>query len=147
MINLTFWIPRINFHHYQDMAASPKFTASTLLNYSPRKTRSVIDVIRGSILSQALIQLRNNNRPKSKKIYALLISAASNLKLVEGDFGQYRVSTIVAEEAQKLYRTIPRSRGSAHRIARRWSRIKVILSPMAAAVDAELTPTQEVVTA
>jgi len=129
-LNITFWIPRIPFIT-DNMANPPKFTASTLLNYSPRKTRSIIDVIRGSLLSYALIQLKSNNRPKSKKIYHLLVSAASNLKLVESDFGQYKVSTIVAEEAQKLYRTIPRSRGSAHRIARRWSRIKVILSPLA----------------
>jgi large subunit ribosomal protein L22 len=107
-----------------------KFTASTVVNYSPRKTRLVIDPIRGTRLTDALLQLKFNKRPKSKKIYDLLLSAASNLKLTEEEKSSFKVSTIVAEEAQRLYRMIPRSRGSAHRIARRYSRVKVILEPL-----------------
>lgn len=107
---------------------APKFTATTVLNYSPRKARLVINTIRGVKLSDALVQLQNNGRPKSKKIYHLLKSAANNMALVEGDYSNTVVSTIVAEEAQKLFRMIERGRGSGHKTARRYSRIKVLLT-------------------
>ena len=110
--------------------SSPIFTASTVLNYSPRKTRLVINLIRGVKLDKALLELTHNKRSKSKKIYNLLKSAASNLNLTEAEFTTTTISTIVAEEAQRLYRSIPRARGSANKIARRYSRVKVILSPM-----------------
>ncbi len=106
----------------------PKFTASTVVNYSPRKTRLVINPIRGLKLDQALLQLSNNGRSKSKKIYNLLKSAASNLKAIESEYKAVTVSTIVAEEDRKLYRMVERGRGSGHKIARRYSRIKVILT-------------------
>lgn len=105
----------------------PKFTASTVINYSPRKSRLVINPIRGTKLSDALVQLANNGRPKSKKIYHLLKSAASNQGILESEFSSTTVETIVAEEAQRLYRMIPRGRGSGQKIARRYSRVKIIL--------------------
>jgi large subunit ribosomal protein L22 len=108
---------------------SANFTASTVINYSPRKTRLIINPIRGAALQDALEQLKNNSRSKSKKVFQLLRSAASNLKLTEAEYGNYVVATIFAEEAQRLYRSIPRSRGTAHKIARRYSRVKVTLLP------------------
>ncbi|MBC7406472.1 MAG: uL22 family ribosomal protein [Candidatus Parcubacteria bacterium] len=104
------------------------YTASTVLNYTPQKARLVLNIIRGMVLSQALEQLAHNSRPKSKKIYHLLLSAASNLSLVETEYDKFKVDSIFAEEAQRLYRSIPRARGTAHRIARRYSRIKVTLA-------------------
>ena len=107
-----------------------KYTASTILNYSPQKTRLVINVLRGKKLDIALSQLTNIRKGKTKKIYNLLTSAASNLSLTEDQYSNYIISTIVAEEAQKYYRTVPRARGSAFRIRRRYSRIKVLLLPV-----------------
>ncbi|MEM1312008.1 MAG: uL22 family ribosomal protein [Patescibacteria group bacterium] len=106
---------------------SIKFTATTVLNYSPRKARLVINVIRGMNLEDALITLKSLNKGKTKKIYNLLTSAASNLKLAENDYPNYSIEVIIAEEAQKLYRVVPRARGSAFRIRRRYSRIKVLI--------------------
>jgi large subunit ribosomal protein L22 len=106
------------------------YSASTVLNYSPRKARLVINPIRGSKVSDAMLQLMHNSRPKSKKIYHLLKTATNNMKLTEAEFDSYVVSTIVAEEAQRLYRSIPRSRGTAHKIARRYARVKVVLTPI-----------------
>lgn len=105
-----------------------KFNASTVLNYSPQKARLIINEIRGLSLDQALEALPRINKKGSKKISDLLKSAASNLSLTEADYPTYLVSAIVAEEAQKLYRIKPRARGSAFRIRRRYSRIKVQLS-------------------
>ena len=107
-----------------------KPTASTVINYSPRKSRLVINSIRGLRLDSAMLSLMSNGRSKSKKIFDLLKSAANNLKIVETEFGAYKVGTIVVEEAQRLYRMTPRSRGSAYKIRRRYSRIKVLLEPV-----------------
>jgi len=109
---------------------SPQYTASTILNYSARKTRLVIDQIRGQVLDQAMLILQGSNKGKTKKIYNLLKSAAANLKLTQAEFTTYKVSSIVAEEAQKLYRVVPRARGSSSRIRRRYSRIKVLLESL-----------------
>jgi large subunit ribosomal protein L22 len=106
---------------------SIKFTASTVLNYSPRKARLVINTIRGLTLAEALEILKTLGKGKTKKVYNLLVSAASNLKIAENEYSNYKISTIIAEEAQKLYRVVPRARGSAFKIRRRYSRIKVLL--------------------
>lgn len=104
------------------------YTASTILNYSPQKTRLIINEIRGLALDKAILTLKSMQKPKAKKIYQLLKSGASNLKLVEGDYSDYSVVAIVAEEAQRLYRSMPRARGSAFKIRRRYARIRVELA-------------------
>lgn len=105
------------------------FTASTIINYSPRKSRLVLDAIRGKNIEQALDILIHSNKPKSIKVYKLLISAVSNLKVTKDSYSQILIATICAEEAQKYYRVVPRARGSAAKIRRRYSRIKVLLEP------------------
>ena len=105
------------------------FSASTLLNYSPRKSRLVINPLRGKILSQAMIDLTNMNKGKTKKFYNLLKCAANNLNLSEADYDKYYISAILVEEAQRLYRMMPRARGVSNKIRRRYSRIKVALLP------------------
>lgn len=102
--------------------------ASTIINKSPRKVRLMIDPIRGRMLSDALETLKSMPKGKTKKVYDLLKSAATNMKLTEADYANYKVGTIVAEEAQRLYRVVPRARGSAFRIRRRYSRVKVELN-------------------
>ncbi len=106
----------------------PNFQASTVLKYSPRKTRLIINEVRGMGLDKAMNFLRNLNKGQSKKVHDLLKSAASNIQLVEGDYQKYTVKTIVAEEAYKLMRVKPRARGSAFRIRRRYARVKVELA-------------------
>ncbi len=112
------------------MSVSIKFTAQTTLNYSPRKSRFIINTIRGQNLITAINNLQSNGRPRSKKIFDLIKSAASNLKLTEDDFGTYKIETIVVEEAQRLYRMMPRARGSASKIRRRYSRIRILITPI-----------------
>lgn len=107
-----------------------QFTASTVINYSPRKSRLVIDAIRGKKLDQALDILIHANKPKSIQIYKLLISAANNLKVSREEYSKIIVKTIVAQEAQKYFRVVPRARGSAARIRRRYSKVKVLLEPI-----------------
>jgi len=105
-----------------------EYTASVILKYSPRKTRLILNEIRGMRLDQAMTRLMSVNKGQSKKMFDLLKSAASNLSLTESDYSKYWIKTLTAEEAQKLYRSVPRARGSAFRIRRRYSRVKVTLT-------------------
>ena len=104
-----------------------KVTASTVLNKSPQKVRLMINPIRNMKLNEALESVRSMNKGKTKKLHDLLMNAANNLQLTEADFASYKVAEIWADEAQRLYRIVPRARGSAFRIRRRYSRIKVRL--------------------
>lgn len=103
-------------------------TASTVLNKSPQKVRLMINSIRGKRLDESLYILKAMNKGKTKKVHDLLLMAANNSEVPAADYSLYIVSEIVAEEAQTLYRVEPRARGSAFRIRRRQSRIKVKLS-------------------
>jgi|NOAtaT_6_FD_contig_31_4068670_length_543_multi_2_in_0_out_0_1 large subunit ribosomal protein L22 len=111
------------------MSVAKRTTASTTINYSPRKSRLVLNVIRGLKLDQALEQLQHLNKGKNKKFFDLLKNAANNLKITEAEYKSYVVSEIVAEEDKILYRFVPRARGSAFKIRRRTSRLKVMLKP------------------
>ncbi len=105
-----------------------EYNASLLLAYSPRKARLIINAIRGMKLDKALDALTVINKGKSHEVSKLLMNAANNMKVPESDFTLYKVDKITAEEAQKLYRMVPRARGSAFRIRRRYSRVKVMLT-------------------
>ena len=103
------------------------YTASLLISHSPRKTRLIINPIRTKKLGDALLILKAMNKPKAKLITKLLSSAASNLHRTEAEFNAYKLSTITAEETGIMYRVTPRARGSATKIRRRQSRVKVLL--------------------
>lgn len=101
------------------------FDATTLLKYTPRKSRLIINALRGLTLKAAMEQLMVMNKGAAKDVYKLLKNAANNLSIQEQDFALFLVKEIVAEEAQRLYRIMPRARGSASKIRRRYSRVKV----------------------
>jgi large subunit ribosomal protein L22 len=105
-----------------------EYNASALLAYSPRKARLIINAIRGMKLDKALDALTVINKGKSFEVSKLLRNAANNMKIQEADFGNFTVAKITAEEAQRLYRVVPRARGTAFRIRRRYSRLKVALT-------------------
>ncbi len=105
-----------------------KFQASTLLAYSPRKARLIVNPIRGAILQEAMDWLKFLKKGKNKKIHDLLKSAASNLGLTEAEYANYKIDTILVEQAQTYIRYKPRARGMVGKIRRRYSRVKVCLS-------------------
>jgi large subunit ribosomal protein L22 len=107
-----------------------EYNASTLLAYSPRKSRLIINSIRGMRLDKALDALTVINKGKSLEVSKLLLNAANNMKITEASYTNYFIDKIVAEEAQKLYRVVPRARGTAFRIRRRYSRVKVQLTSL-----------------
>jgi large subunit ribosomal protein L22 len=105
-------------------------SSSTVINKSPRKVRLMINSLRGTKLSSALVILKTMNKEKTKKIYDLLKTIANNNGITEGEFGAYKIESIVAEEAQRLYRIMPRARGSAAKVRRRYARVKVSITPI-----------------
>ena len=105
-----------------------KYSAQTTLNYSSRKSRLIIDSIRKMNVAEAMTQLKFINKSKAINIYKLILNAVNNLNLSEEDYPNYFIQEIIAEEMPILYRVQPRARGSAFRIRKRRSRIKLILS-------------------
>jgi ribosomal protein L22 len=106
-----------------------EYNATTLLAYSPQKTRLIINPIRGAVLEEAMDWLKFLKKGENKKIHDLLKSAASNLGLTESDYANYQIQSIVAEEAQTYLRYKPRARGMVGKIRRRYSRVRVALKP------------------
>ncbi len=113
----------------QQVFPTKQFQASTVVAYSPQKTRLIINPIRGVVLSEAMDWLRFLKKGQNKKIHDLLKSAATNLNLTEADYANYKISQIMAEEAQTYLRYKPRARGMVGKIRRRYSRVKVALEP------------------
>lgn len=107
--------------------ATSNFDASTLLKYTPRKSRLIINAIRGLTVKAAMDQLMTMNKGAAKDVYKLLKNAANNLGIQENDFPLFVIKEIVAEEAMRLYRVMPRARGSSSKIRRRYARVKVAL--------------------
>lgn len=111
------------------LSRSKRFQAATILAYSPRKTRLIIDPIRGAILQEAMDWLKFLKKGQNKKIHDLLKSAAANLQLAESDYVNYVIREIIAEPAQTYLRQKPRARGMVGKIRRRYARVKVAISP------------------
>jgi large subunit ribosomal protein L22 len=107
-----------------------RFQASTILKYSPRKTALIISPIRGVVLQEAMDWLKFLKKGKSKKIHDLLKSAATNLGLTEVEYSQYKIESIIVEKAYTYIRYQPRARGRVGKIRRKYSRVKVALSPI-----------------
>ena len=99
-----------------------------LNNYrqSPRKVRLVADLVRGRPVSVVELALRVLPKRAALPIRKLISSAAANAK-TSGLKGELFVKEIYVDEGKVLKRRRPVSRGRAHLIKKRTSRISVIL--------------------
>lgn len=99
-----------------------------LNNYgvTPRKVRLVIDLVRGKDLDEAYAILDNCQKACAKDIKKLIMSAAANavnnFNMKEDDL---YVAYITANDALKLKRILPRAKGSASGLVKRWSHVYV----------------------
>ncbi|MFA6829341.1 MAG: 50S ribosomal protein L22 [Bacilli bacterium] len=99
-----------------------------LNNYgaTPRKVRLVIDLIRGKNLAEAYAILDNCPKACSRDIKKLVMSAAANaVNNFKMDADTLYVATISANDALKLKRILPRAKGSASGLVKRWSHVYV----------------------
>ncbi len=99
---------------------------------SPRKVRSVANLVRGKTVEQALNTLNFLSKKASDPLYTLLQSAIANAKnnfKIEKD-GLF-IKELRVDVGYTLKRRMPRARGSASPINKRTSNVKLVLAPKA----------------
>ncbi len=108
------------------MESSAKLTFARL---SPRKTRLVVDMIRGKGVENALNILRFSPQPSANLISKLLKSAVANAEQKGvNDVDKMYVKSIYVNEGARLKRFLPRAMGRASRIRKPTSHIHLILA-------------------
>lgn len=108
------------------MEASAKLSFTRL---SPRKTRLVVDMVRGKGIQDALNILRFSPQPSAKLISKLLSSAIANAEQKgASDVDRLFVKTISVDGGPVLKRFVPRAQGRASKIRKPTSHISVVLA-------------------
>lgn len=108
----------------------PRATAK-YIRISSRKVKSVIDLIRGKKVGEALSILANTPKRASEPVSKLLNSAIANAENnLEMDRENLFVAEIYANQGPTLKRIRPRAQGRATRIRKRTSHITVVLDEM-----------------
>ena len=108
------------------MEASAKLTMARL---SPRKTRLVIDMIRGRGIQDALTILKFSPQPSAKLVAKLLNSAVANAEQKgASDVDRLFVKTAFVDGGAVLKRFTPRAMGRASKIRKPTSHITVVVA-------------------
>ncbi len=108
------------------MESSAKLTSVRL---SPRKTRLVVDLVRGKKIQDALNTLKFMPNPSAKVIVSLLQSAVSNAEQKGvSDVDRLFVKSVCVDGGAVLKRFVPRAMGRASKIRKPTSHIAVTLS-------------------
>lgn len=95
---------------------------------TPRKARLVIDTVRGKDVAEAIVILSNLNKAASTPVLKTIKSAAANAVHNHGmNEALLYVDTIYANDGPRLKRYLPRAKGSASGLIKRWSHITVIV--------------------
>lgn len=102
---------------------------ATLANnkQTPRKTRLVTDMIKGKKVSEALSILKFSPQRSTESIAKLIASAVANATTKGADKDSLYIKSITVNKGLVMKRFMPRARGSASRINRRFSHLKVEL--------------------
>ena len=96
---------------------------------SPRKTRLVVDMVRGKGIQDALTILRFSPQPSAKLVSKLLQSAVANAEQKgASDVDRLFVKTICVDGGPVLKRFTPRAQGRASKIRKPTSHITVVLA-------------------
>lgn len=108
----------------QEVSATSKF-----VRVSPRKARIVIDLIRGKKVQEAREILQFSERAISEVVLKTLNSAVANAVNNNGMLeSTLVVKTATADEGPTIKRIRPRAKGSANRINKRTSHIKITVA-------------------
>ncbi len=103
---------------------------ASLTNYrqSPRKVRSVANLVRGKSVDQALNTLSFLSKKAADPIFALIMSAVANAK---NNFNIEKEGLVIKElrvdVGQTMKRRMPRARGNSYPINKRNSHVKLVL--------------------
>jgi len=98
------------------------------LRISARKSRLVVDLIRGKSVDEAINILTFTKRAASEPVRKLIESAISNAEEQEANVDRLFVSEIYVDEGPTLRRFRPRAMGRATRINKRTSHITCVLA-------------------
>lgn len=110
--------------------------ARASLNYvrtSPRKTRQVVELIKGKSVNEALVILGHTPKKPARKLEKLIKSAVANAQQVDNapDVDDLLIADAYVDVGPIWKRWRPRARGRATRIKKRTSHITVVLRPEA----------------
>lgn len=95
---------------------------------TPRKTRLVLDLIRGKDVEEARAILKFTPRGASPIVLKVLNSAVANATHNYNlDEDKLYVKACYADEARTLKRWMPRAKGSASQILKRQSHVTVVV--------------------
>lgn len=95
---------------------------------TPRKVRLVIDLVRGKDLATAYAILDNCPKRCAHDIKKLIQSAEANaVNNFKMEASTLYIASITANDAVKLKRRLPRAKGSASGLIKRWSHVFVTL--------------------
>ena len=101
------------------------------LRVSPRKTRLVIDIVRGLKIEDAFNQLNFVNKKVTLPLKKLLESAVANaLNNFSLEKNNLFVKEIKVDEGRTLKRWMPRARGRATPIRKRTSHVTLVLGEL-----------------
>ncbi len=116
-----------------------------LKNYrqSPRKVRSVANLIKGKNVEQAIVQLDYLAKRAGLPISKLLLSAVANAKT---NFNIEKENLIIKElrvdKGIVMKRMMPAAMGTGHRINKRTSHITVLLAEKPASAESKVKTTE-----
>lgn len=99
------------------------------IGVTPRKTRLVVDMVRGRNLDDARAILKNVNKAASPIVLKLINSAAANAVNNNGlkEENLY-IKEIYADAGLVMKRFMPRAKGSASALLKRTSHITVVVA-------------------
>jgi len=116
---------------------------------SPRKMRTVADLIRGKEVMQAMNILRYSAKAPAARLEKLLHSAIANWEAKTGDKideGKVYVKTVMVDSARMLKRLRPAPQGRGFRVRKRSNHVTMILdtiqSPGVEGTTAEVETTE-----
>ncbi len=113
---------------------------------SPRKMRTVADLIRGKEVYAALTILKFNAKHPSTKLETLLTSAIHNYEAKSGqraDAGNLFVTEVFVDGAVTLKRMLPAPQGRAYRMRKRSNHVTLFVGTGAAATTDENSDTAQ----
>jgi large subunit ribosomal protein L22 len=100
-----------------------------MVRLSPRKTRLVVDLIRGRGIQDALTVLKFSPQPSAKLLAKLLNSAVANAEQKGvSDVDRLFVKTAFVDGGAVLKRFTPRAMGRASKIRKPTSHITVVVA-------------------
>lgn len=98
------------------------------LRVAPRKTRLVIDLVRGKKVEDAINILTFTRRAASEPVRKLIESAIANAEAEDANVERLYVQQIYVDEGPTLRRFRPRAMGRATRINKRTSHVTCVLA-------------------